>query len=115
MSLLQELPLHKQLFKALDKLAFTEATEVQARAIPAALAGKDVMVSAKTGSGKTAAFVLPMLDRLLATDAPGIGSEGLHGAIGRPGRDRHQPPGRGMRGGRGLIALPLLWITGMAR
>ena len=77
MSLLQDLPLHKQLFKALDKLAFTEATEVQARAIPAALAGKDVMVSAKTGSGKTAAFVLPMLDRLLATDAPGSGTRAL--------------------------------------
>ncbi len=77
MSLLQDLPLHKQLFKALDKLGFTEATEVQALAIPAALAGKDVMVSAKTGSGKTAAFILPMLDRLLATDAPDTGTRAL--------------------------------------
>jgi superfamily II DNA/RNA helicase len=64
------MPLHKQLHKALENLNFTEATEVQERAIPAALAGKDVMVSAKTGSGKTAAFILPMLDTLLASDAP---------------------------------------------
>jgi ATP-dependent RNA helicase SrmB len=61
-----DLPLHKTLLRAADELGFKEATEVQAQAIPAALAGKDLIVSAKTGSGKTAAFLLPMLNRLLA-------------------------------------------------
>jgi ATP-dependent RNA helicase SrmB len=75
--LLSELPLHKQLFKAIDKLGFTEATPVQMRTIPAVLAGKDLLVSAKTGSGKTAAFLLPMLDRFLATEAPRTGTRAL--------------------------------------
>ncbi|MEH6549014.1 MAG: DEAD/DEAH box helicase [Pseudomonadales bacterium] len=77
MSLLNELPLHKQLFKALDKLGFTEATAVQSQAIPAALAGKDLMVSAQTGSGKTAAFLLPVLERMLAQDVPNSGTRVL--------------------------------------
>ena len=69
MSLLQDLPLHKQLHKALEKLGFTEATAVQEQAIPPTLAGKDLMVSAQTGSGKTAAFLLPILHRMLTHDA----------------------------------------------
>ncbi len=74
---LTDLPLHKQLFKALDLLGFSEATEVQSSAIPAVLEGRDVMVSAKTGSGKTAAFLLPMLDYMLRMDPPGYGTRGL--------------------------------------
>ncbi len=77
MSLLQDLPLHKQLLKALAKIGFTEATEVQAKSIPATLAGGDLMVPAQTGSGKTAAFLLPILDRLLAKDAPKSGTRAL--------------------------------------
>lgn len=77
MSLLQALPLHKQLFKALEKLSFTEATAVQEKAIPPALAGKDLMVSAQTGSGKTAAFLLPILHRMLTHDAPQTGTRAL--------------------------------------
>lgn len=77
MSLLTDLPLNPQLFKALDKLGFTEATEVQSQAIPVALTGKDLMVAAKTGSGKTAAFLLPLLHRLLAAPAPRSGTRAL--------------------------------------
>ncbi len=58
-------------------MAFTEATNVQAQAIPPALAGKDLMVSAKTGTGKTAAFMLPMLNTLLASNAPNTGTRAL--------------------------------------
>lgn len=58
-------------------MGFSEATEVQSRAIPAVLEGRDVMVSAKTGSGKTAAFLLPMLDRMLRIDLPRSGTRGL--------------------------------------
>ena len=74
---LLDLPLHKQLFRALDALGFSEATEVQGSAIPAILDSRDVMVSAKTGSGKTAAFLLPMLDHMLRIEAPGCGTRGL--------------------------------------
>jgi ATP-dependent RNA helicase SrmB len=58
-------------------LGFSEATQVQSSAIPAILEGRDVMVSAKTGSGKTAAFLLPMLDQMLRIDAPRSGTRGL--------------------------------------
>lgn len=77
MTLFTELPLHKQLIKALDKAGFTEATKVQAQVIPEVLGGRDVMVSSKTGSGKTAAFMLPMLERFLAEDKPNTGTRGL--------------------------------------
>ncbi|KAF0809048.1 DEAD/DEAH box helicase [Alcanivorax sp. S71-1-4] len=60
-----ELPLHERLLKALAELGFTEPTPVQAAAIPEALAGHDLRVTAQTGSGKTAAFLLPMLHYLI--------------------------------------------------
>ena len=57
--------LHERLLKAVAELNFTEPTPVQLAAIPPALEGRDLRVMAQTGSGKTAAFVLPMLNRLL--------------------------------------------------
>jgi superfamily II DNA/RNA helicase len=57
--------LHERLLKAVAELHFVEPTAVQAAAIPAALQGRDLRVIAQTGSGKTAAFVLPLLNRLL--------------------------------------------------
>ena len=72
-----DLALHKNLFKALKAIGFTAPTEVQAAAIPLALAGRDLMVSAKTGSGKSAAFLLPMLHHMLEVDAPDSGTRAL--------------------------------------
>ena len=57
--------LHERLLKAVAELNFVEPTPVQVAAIPPALEGKDLRVIAQTGSGKTAAFVLPLLNRLL--------------------------------------------------
>lgn len=51
--------------RGLDKLNLSTPTEIQLRAIPEALAGRDLLASAMTGSGKTAAFGLPVLDALL--------------------------------------------------
>ncbi|MDZ7922453.1 MAG: DEAD/DEAH box helicase [Marinagarivorans sp.] len=70
MSTIHELQLNPRILRATDQMGFTEATEVQTKAIPLALEGRDLMVSAKTGSGKTAAFLLPMLHRFLAEDKP---------------------------------------------
>ena len=58
-----DLNLIKPLLKATDDLSFTRVTPIQALAIPAILSGKDVLASSVTGSGKTAAFVLPLLQR----------------------------------------------------
>ncbi len=59
------LGLHPDLLKGIRELGFTRPTPIQADAIPPALAGRDVLACAMTGSGKTAAFVLPILQRLL--------------------------------------------------
>ncbi|MDO6513123.1 MULTISPECIES: DEAD/DEAH box helicase [unclassified Neptuniibacter] len=52
------------LLNALTDLGYTEPTPVQLKAIPATLEGKDVLAAAETGSGKTAGFVLPILERM---------------------------------------------------
>src|SRR5512135_1684381 len=51
--------------RAIGELGYTEPTPIQAQAIPHVLAGRDLMAMAQTGTGKTAAFTLPMLQRLL--------------------------------------------------
>ncbi len=58
--------LNEAITRAVLDAGYTHATEVQQRAIPQALAGADLMVSASTGSGKTASFILPGLQRVLA-------------------------------------------------
>ena len=57
--------LSPQLLKAIHELGFTRPTPIQDQAIPPALAGKDVLACAMTGSGKTAAFLLPIMQRFL--------------------------------------------------
>ena len=52
------------LLRALDTLGYQKPTPVQAQAIPAVLAGRDLMAAAQTGTGKTAGFALPLLQRL---------------------------------------------------
>jgi len=59
-----ELELVEPLLRALEKQGFTSPTEIQAASIPALLEGHDLMGVAETGGGKTAAFVLPLLQRL---------------------------------------------------
>ncbi|MEN8381888.1 DEAD/DEAH box helicase [Acinetobacter radioresistens] len=63
-----EFSLHESLTQALTDLGFTAPTAVQEQAIPAALEGKDLLVSSQTGSGKTAAFLLPTLNALADQD-----------------------------------------------
>ncbi len=65
------LGLSPELLRAVANQGYTEPTPVQAEAIPLVLAGRDVLAGAQTGTGKTAAFVLPMLQRLHASRPPG--------------------------------------------
>src|SRR5436305_12771166 len=60
----EPLGLSPDVLRVLDELGYEEATPIQARAIPALLAGRDVLGSAATGTGKTAAFALPLIERL---------------------------------------------------
>jgi superfamily II DNA/RNA helicase len=62
--------LHPNILKALDAAGFADPTPIQAAAIPLALAGRDLIGSAQTGTGKTAAFMLPALNRLAEPKLP---------------------------------------------
>src|SRR4026208_1180125 len=60
------LKLHPSLLRGLRDLGFARPTPIQADAIPPALEGRDLLACAMTGSGKTAAFLLPILQKLMA-------------------------------------------------
>jgi ATP-dependent RNA helicase RhlE len=59
--------------RAVAETGYTTPTEIQARAIPPAMEGRDVIGRAQTGTGKTAAFALPIIDRLINTPPPETG------------------------------------------
>ena len=61
----QSMHLSRPILRGLAAMQFSEPTPIQAKAIPVALLGKDIVGSAVTGSGKTAAFMIPILERLL--------------------------------------------------
>src|SRR5262245_59856914 len=63
--------LHRTLLRAIQTLGHSVPTPIQKAAIPAILTGRDVIGCAQTGTGKTAAYLLPVLHRLLQNTAPG--------------------------------------------
>ncbi|HOW27679.1 MAG TPA: DEAD/DEAH box helicase [Elusimicrobiota bacterium] len=67
-----KLGLHPDLVRGLKAMNFQEPMPIQKEAIPIALEGHDIMGCAQTGSGKTAAFALPLLHHLLTTPRPGL-------------------------------------------
>ena len=66
-----ELGLSPHILRAVKELGYEQPTPIQQQAIPAILAGQDVLGGAQTGTGKTAGFTLPMLHRLLANHGRG--------------------------------------------
>ncbi len=81
----ETLQLAAPLLKALAQCGHHEPTPVQAQAIPKILAGRDLIASANTGTGKTAAFVLPALQRMAA--APSSHKKGLRTLVLTPTRE----------------------------
>jgi ATP-dependent RNA helicase RhlE len=67
-----EMPLSPYMKEKLTSAKFSMPTPVQAAAIPQALAGKDVLATAMTGTGKTLAFLVPVIEQLLKQNTPGI-------------------------------------------
>ena len=57
----RQYPLEEDILGALDALGYTQPTEIQAAVIPSILNGRDIIAKSKTGSGKTAAFAIPIL------------------------------------------------------
>src|SRR5205809_4387518 len=62
--LFSELGLSEELLKAIDQLGFEQAAPIQAAAIPLLLQGKDIVGQSQTGSGKTAAFGIPAVEKV---------------------------------------------------
>jgi ATP-dependent RNA helicase RhlE len=84
----QSLGLAPEFLRAVADQGYTEPTPVQADAIPLVLAGRDLMAGAQTGTGKTAAFVLPMLQRLGAPNGdPRIGRRPIRALVLAPTRE----------------------------
>ena len=70
----ENLNLHPSIMKGVRDLGYTELTPIQAQSIPPALKGRDIIGLAQTGTGKTAAFVLPILERLLKSPRRQVGA-----------------------------------------
>lgn len=68
MTTFSEFNLNERLVEALERMSFRVPTEVQEKAIPLALEGKDVVAKSKTGTGKTGAFLIPMIQKLEPRD-----------------------------------------------
>ena len=92
-----ELGLNEQILAGVATLGFNAPTPVQAAAIPAVLAGKDVVASAQTGTGKTAAFMLPTLQRI-AVEKPG-GAEKPDAKERNAAAEHNAAAGRGAKRG----------------
>ena len=80
------LGLNAPLPETLDALGYQSPTTVQSKAIPAVLAGRDLMAAAQTGTGKTAAFALPLLQRLAAAETP-VASNSVRALVLVPTRE----------------------------
>jgi superfamily II DNA/RNA helicase len=67
--LFTDLPIDQRLLHTLEQKGFSQATDIQAQALPHGLLGKDLIASSKTGSGKTLAYLIPAINRVLKTKA----------------------------------------------
>ncbi|MES9859343.1 MAG: ATP-dependent RNA helicase RhlE [Candidatus Thiodiazotropha sp. LLP2] len=82
----ENLGLSAELLRAVSEQGYTEATPIQRNAIPVILAGKDVMAGAQTGTGKTAGFTLPLLQRL-SEKSPNNGHRPVRALVLTPTRE----------------------------
>ena len=83
----ENLGLSAALLRAVAEQGYTEPTPIQARVIPVVLEGKDVMAGAQTGTGKTAGFTLPLLQRLSDNAGPPSGKRAVRALILTPTRE----------------------------
>ena len=92
------LGLQPLILRAVQEAGYTEPTPIQASAIPLILAGQDLIGIAQTGTGKTAAFVLPILAKLAGTNHNGEPPTGLE--------RRTVPAHSTLRRSEGVVSLP---------
>ncbi|MDH5408832.1 MAG: ATP-dependent RNA helicase RhlE [Gammaproteobacteria bacterium] len=83
----ESLGLRAELLRAVSEKNYTEPSPIQKQAIPLILEGRDIMGGAQTGTGKTAGFTLPMLQRLMQSDKPGKGRRPIRALVLTPTRE----------------------------
>tara|TARA_B110000027_G_scaffold45014_1_gene49512 strand:- start:9168 stop:10415 length:1248 start_codon:yes stop_codon:yes gene_type:complete len=83
----KDLKLEPQILKALEKQGYTQPTPIQEQAIPILLKGNDLLGVAQTGTGKTAAFGIPILNHLLKENSLGQGSRKIKALVVTPTRE----------------------------
>ena len=105
----EELDLSDELLDALYDMHFDECTPIQSMAIPAALEGNDLIAIAQTGTGKTAAYLIPIIDRLYAEAAP---EDHVNCIIMAPTRELAQQIDRQMEGFSYFMPLSSVAIYG---
>src|SRR5574337_409948 len=115
----ESLGLHEALTRALSDAGYRSASEVQRRAIPPALQGRDLRVQSHTGSGKTASFMLPLLTRVLRSRDPahaarnGGGQRAPRALVLAPTRELAQQVARAAQDyGRHLRGLKVATVVG---
>ena len=106
-----ELGLRQELLDAVRESGYETPTPIQRQAVPPAIAGRDVLGCAQTGTGKTAAFVLPMLQRF--ADQPSTSGE-VRGLILTPTRELAQQVERSVKRYGGSLSIEPLVIYGGA-
>lgn len=82
-----ELGLSEPLLKAVREQGYETPSPIQAQAIPAVLSGKDIMAAAQTGTGKTAGFTLPLLQRLSSNKGIKVGANNVRALVLTPTRE----------------------------
>jgi len=95
------------LLNAITETGYSTPTAIQTAAIPPALRGADVLGQAQTGSGKTAAFALPLLNALLAAGRPASGTRKLYALVLAPTRELAAQVGETLRGFATHLPVPV--------
>ena len=83
----ESLGLRTELLRAVSEKGYSAPTPIQKQAIPPILEGRDIMGGAQTGTGKTAGFTLPLLQRLMASSKPGKGRRPVRALVLTPTRE----------------------------
>ncbi|HCN98306.1 MAG TPA: ATP-dependent RNA helicase RhlE, partial [Leclercia sp.] len=91
------LGLNPEILRAVEEQGYREPTPIQQQAIPAVLAGRDLMASAQTGTGKTAGFTLPLLQRLIQKEPHAKGRRPVRALILTPTRELAAQVGENVR------------------
>jgi len=81
------LGLRTEILRAVSEKGYSEPTQIQSQAIPLIIEGRDIMGGAQTGTGKTAGFTLPLLEKLMATSKPTKGRRVIRALVVTPTRE----------------------------